>query len=359
MNYEWPPLGGGAGPVARDLAREYVRQGHSVKVITMGFRGLPKHETVDGVEIHRVPALRRVKATCETHEMLSYVISAYLPARKLAKERAFDVVHCHFLIPTGLLAVHIARIAKVPLVITSHGSDIPGFNPDRFTWQHKITRPVLRYIAKHAHIVTPSNYLKGLFQKQVGDFPVKVIPNGIDVDRFNLQGKKKQILMTGRLLPRKGFQFVLQALEGIETDFEVHICGDGPARSELESLARKLTIPVHFHGWLPHDSKLLRGLYETSMIYCLPSSSENASIALLEAMLAGMAVITSNVTGCPETVADAGITLPYGDISGIRKQLVKLMKDKEFAIALGLQARKRVCDCFLWPGLAYKYYNLF
>ena len=61
--------------MCRQLCEIFARRGHEVDVVTMGFRGLPRHEELNGVRITRVPALRKHQATCETHEMLSYVMS--------------------------------------------------------------------------------------------------------------------------------------------------------------------------------------------------------------------------------------------------------------------------------------------
>jgi glycosyltransferase involved in cell wall biosynthesis len=111
---------------------------------------------------------------------------------------------------------------------------------------------------------------------------------------------------------------------------------------------RRLAFPatVQAHGWLEHDSALLKELYETSSIFCLPSESENASISLLEAMLAGMAVVTSNVTGCPETVGDTGFVVPPNDPESLRRILRRLLASDGLCLDQGRSARQRVMDLF-------------
>ena len=140
-------------------------------------------------------------------------------------------------------------------------------------------------------------------------------------------------MMAGRFLPRKGFQHVLEALDGISTDFEIHLVGEGPMRAELEGAAAKLPLEVCFHGWLDHDSAELKELYETASIFCLPSQYENASVALLEAMLAGTAVVTLDGTGCRETVAESGVLVPFQDVEALREALRQLF-DLSFLRAL-------------------------
>ena len=352
LNYEYPPLGGGAGPVCKQLCEHYVRRGHEVDVVTMGYSGLPKQEEIGGVQVTRVPAFRKRPDICETHEMLSYVVSALPRVVGRLRRRGYDIIHTHFVIPTGLLAYLATRVSAVPYVITAHGSDIPGFNPDRFRAEHHVTRPLLRLIMRNAAWLTsPSQYLRRRIVESCGPFAIDHVPNGIDVSRFRPQPKLRRILMTGRLLRRKGFQHVLEALRGIEADFEVHIAGDGPMRRELETIAGKLEATVRFHGWLEHASALLKELYETSSIFCLPSESENASISLLEAMLAGTAVVTSNVTGCPETVGDTGFVVPPNDPAALRRVLSRLLASDDIYLEEGRRARQRVKDEFDWEKI--------
>lgn len=192
-----------------------------------------------------------------------------------------------------------------------------------------------------------------------GPFPITHIPNGILTDRFDERPKQPRILMTGRLLPRKGFHLVLEALQGVTMDLEVHLAGDGPDRERLETLAAQLDVTVVFHGWLSHDDPLLRELYETSRIFCLPSSRENASVSLLEAMLAGMAVVTTNVTGCPETVGDTGVVVPPDDVPALRAALIPLLESPERCAELGARAQARVRAEFDWEHITGAYLDLF
>jgi glycosyltransferase involved in cell wall biosynthesis len=358
LNYEYPPLGGGGSPVCQELSELYVRHGHDVEVVTMGFRGLPAFEERNGVKITRVPAWRKRPQTCETLEMLSYVVSALPQVIRCLQQQRVDVIHCHFIVPTGLLTYAVTRWYRVPYLLTIHGTDVPGFNTDRFHLEHKFTPPLLRLILRHAaQIIAPSRYLCGLVQKALGPLDVTYVPNGLPMSKFTMRPKKRRILMTGRFLPRKGFQYVLQALQNIDTDFETHLAGDGPMRPELEAMAAKLKTKVFFHGWLDHDSPLLKELYETSSIFCLPSERENASMSLLEAMLAGMAVITSNVSGCSETVSDAGFIIPPRDSDALSKALRQLLDSEEIRRAYGLRARQRVASLFDWEKIGTEYLN--
>ena len=102
LNYEYPPLGGGASPVTKSLSEELVKLGHSVDVVTMGFKGLKRKEEINGVTVYRVPSIRKEQGVCQTHEMLSYCYSAWRFLPKLLKENEYDINHTHFIIPTGV-----------------------------------------------------------------------------------------------------------------------------------------------------------------------------------------------------------------------------------------------------------------
>jgi glycosyltransferase involved in cell wall biosynthesis len=363
LNYEFPPVGGGGGPVAAQIAKHLARRGHHVDVVTMRYGSLPKFETIDGVRIFRTPALRRKPDICRTYEMASYVLGAWPTILRLTKQIHYDVIHAHFLIPTGPLALAISQLTKIPYVITAHGSDVPGHNPGRFLFHHRFTGPILKSVCKHARCVTsPSLYLKNLILRNIGQYPVCHIPNGFDLNDFPVDptAKKNNIILTvGRLLKIKGIQTLIRAVHDSPLPFEVHIAGDGPYRQELELLARGSRTPVIFHGWLEPRSSQWLDLYQKAAIFTLLSPHENASIALLEAMAAGCAVITADAAGCAETAGDAAILLPWDDDQALKKTLLQFASDPSLIRNYARKAHQRLMDYFLWDRIIDQYLEVF
>jgi len=363
LNHEFPPVGGGASPVTFELCKHLVRMNHRVDVVTMHYGALPAFERIKGVNIYRTPAWRRRPNICHTHEMATYLPGAIGKTVKLAREKSYDIIHCHFIVPGGPLALLVSKITKIPYVITSHGSDVPGFNTDRFQIQHKFTGPVLRAVCKNAGMITsPSLFLKQLILRNIGDYEIEHVPNGIDLENFRINvdvPKGNIILATGRLLKRKGFQTLIRAVHDVDLPFEVHIAGDGPYRSELEGIAEGSKTKIVFHGWIDPVSAQLAELYERACIYVLASASENASVALLEGMAAGCAIITTNVTGCPETVGKAGFLIDFEDSAGLREIIVKLSGDARLIEEYSQKARTRLRENFLWETIAQKYERLY
>ncbi len=356
LNYEYPPLGGGASPVTKSLSEELVKLGHNVDVVTMGFKGLKQKEEINGVNIIRVPSIRKQQGVCQTHEMFSYCYSAsrFLPT--LLKENKYDINHTHFIIPTGIVSYLIKR--KIPYIITSHGSDVPDYNPDRFGIQHKFLKPIWNEIVQKAECITsPTDYLKNLILKNSDakncEKKIKVIPNGIHPENFDPIKKEKKILVVTRLFERKGVQYVIDAMKNIK-DHELVICGDGPYKAKLEQQISELNVNnIHLLGYVSYER--LKYEYESSSIFVFPSSAENFPVVLLEAMASGCAIITTNSTGCPEVVGDTALLVMPKSSQDIEKNIIKLINDGAFRNELMVKARKRVENNFTWSKIAKKY----
>lgn len=361
LSYEFPPLGGGGSKVVQGLSEEFVRRGHHVDVVTMAFRGLQKYEVRGGVRVYRVPCLRGSVDVSHPHEQASYMIRALPAAVRLAKVNDYDVMHCHFIIPDGLVALAVRRRVRIPLIVTAHGSDVPGYNPDRFKILHRLISPVWRPAVRSIDtIACPSRFLEELLLQRERAARTVTIPNGFDLDKFvATKSRTGSILIVTRMLERKGVQDVLRALAGTDLGFELHIVGTGPYLNALKELARQLKVDARFHGWLDNDSDELKALFETSSVFILPSHAENFPLVLLEAMAAGMAIVTTGQTGCREVVGDAALLVPAGDETAIRGALQQLVSDTGLRERLGRDARTRIEKLFSWRSVAKQYTDVF
>ncbi|MFQ3634164.1 glycosyltransferase family 4 protein [Roseiflexus sp.] len=357
LNYEYPPIGGGASPITRALCEHLAAAGHEVDVVTMGFQNLPWREISGNVRVIRVPALRRSMVRAETPEMLSYVLSALPPTLALVRCRRYDVMHAHFIVPTGILAAAVRRVSGLPLVITAHGSDVPGYNPDRFRRGHRLIAPAWRLVARSASvIVSPSIYLRTLMQR-VCHLPVEIIPYGFDPPPLRQRERKRRILFVSRLFPRKGAQYLLEALAGVSLDgWEITIAGDGPMLEQLQAQAQHLGIPVDWRGFI--KGAPLEELYASSAIFAFPSTNDNFPVVLLEALAGGCAVVTTNVSGMPEVVGDAGVLVPPRDVPALRTALLQLMNDDTLRADLSVRARARIAR-FAWENVTRQYLDLY
>lgn len=357
LNYEYPPLGSGAGLVTKSLSEELVCLGHNVDVLTMGYRGLPIEENINGVQIFRVPSIRTKIEMCSFHEMLSYCISASHLLPVLLRWKKYDINHTHFIIPTGVISCLYSN--KIPYIITTHGSDVFGHNPNRFQLQHIAFKPFSKIILKKAsYITSPSIYMKQEIIKHFGKRKIAVIPHGITSCSFYPLKKERKILTVSRLLEMKGIQYVIEAMTKIEGYVYV-ICGEGSYRPQLENQIKRLHLEhkVMLRGHL--DKGQLKQEYESAAIFVLPSIAESFGLVLLEAMMAECAVITTNTTGCVEVVGDTALLVPSKDPKSIKNHLITLINDPDLCQNLGKRGRKRAEDEFTWDTIAQRYINLY
>jgi glycosyltransferase involved in cell wall biosynthesis len=312
LNYEFPPLGGGGSPVSYEIAKGYVKLGHSVDVVTMGFKGLPNYEKKDGINIYRVKCLRSKKEICHPWEQLTYIISAKRFLKQHLKTHSYDINHTHFIIPTGIIALWLKKNYNLPYIITSHGSDVLSYNNKRiFKYVYPLVKNQWKEVIKEAkYTITPSKFLQDKIKEQTKQGKFIVIPNGIEKNKFKPMKKEKRILVVARLFINKGVQDILDGLKPIskelkEKGWKIDIVGEGPYRNSLENKSKKNNLQniVKFHGWIDNNSKKMKELYGKASIFISASWFENMSIVLLEALSAGCNVIATNAGGNPEVIA--------------------------------------------------------
>lgn len=356
LNYEYPPLGGGGAAVSKGLAEELVKAGHEVDLVTSRMKDLPARETIGGVDIHRVNCLRHHLHYTTTFELLTQVYPTFRRALALIREKNYDLIHTHFIYPTGLVSYLLNKVTGLPYIITVHGSDVPGYNPDRFGLEHKLSHPIWKAIVKNsAGLICPSNHIMALLRLST-DKPATIIPNGITVKPAPAVERKNQILVVSRLFKRKGVQYLLNAIRDLDTDWKVLIVGDGPYLNELKALAKGVRPTVEFTGYL--QGKPLQDLYHTSKIFVFSSLQENFPIVLLEAMEAGCAIISSDIDGAREVIGDAGVIAPVASVEGLKDTLTHLMSNEAEIHRLSELSLHRVRE-FDWPNVAHKYADEF
>jgi glycosyltransferase involved in cell wall biosynthesis len=329
LNYEFPPIGGGASPVSLEIARGYVRLGHKVDVVTMSYKGLPEFEIVDGINIFRVPSLRAKKEICHPWEQLTYLYSARRFLTRRLREVKYDINHTHFIIPTGVLALWAKNTFKLPYVVTSHGSDVLGYNK-RFALLYPFLERPWKNIVTNARCVTaPSDFQIGKIREVTDKGSFKTIANGLDMKRFVPMKKDKKILIVARLFENKGVQDILDALKGLDLDgWRVVIVGDGPYREVLERKAaiNGLTGKVAFLGWVDNGSDEMKKLYGKASIYISASYFESFGLTVLEAASAGCRPLVSDIGGHRFILNNDKYFFKKGDSADLKEKLAKLLK---------------------------------
>lgn len=366
LNYEFPPMGGGAGNATWNIARALIGLGVRVDVLTSRFESEPYEEIKDGVRIYRVRSFRKGIHDCGLRGALTYIFFALFKSRQLLKENRYDALHFFFSFPTGLLSLALNK--KIPYIVSLRGSDVPGY--DKYSkvtsYLHRVLKPINLSIWRNAgRVIALSEGLKKIASLSAPELEMGVIHNGIDSNVFYPEGVARKrannqikLICVSRLLERKGIQYLLQALADIRKEnISLEIVGEGSFEANLKAmtLELELTQRVHFAGYCPRQE--LYKLYNQSDIFVLPSLTESFGLVFAEAMACGLPIIGTRVGGIPEIVLDNdnGILVPPHNVEALKEAILSLADDPALRKKIGRQNVQRIRKKFSWKIIATEY----
>jgi glycosyltransferase involved in cell wall biosynthesis len=305
--YEYPPVGGGGGRVAAQVAARLTSRGHQIRVITAGMRHLPRREVRENVEILRPASFRRREDTCTVPEMALYVLTNVWTAVSEARRWRPDILHAHFAVPTGPVALIASLFTGIPYVLTVHLGDVPGGVPEQTDHLFRFVGSLVSPVWHRAETVTAvSRFVAALASKAYGVEPI-VVPNGVRLVAAPTVPVHSQIriLMVGRLSIQKNPLLAIRALALIrEMAWSLDVIGDGPLRPEMEALARHegLAERVTVHGWRSETQVAER--MAASDILLLTSLQEGLPMVAIEALQWGLAIVSSQIGGMQDIVEE-------------------------------------------------------
>ncbi len=314
LNYEYPPLGGGAGVCTRFEAEGLAKLGHQVTVITTWFAGEDEISQTDNLKIVRLKSKRKYEFKSNPIEMLSWVRFVKNYSDDNISDNEYDICLANFAIPGGIVAKHIKKNRKIPYIIISHGQDIPFFFPSQMLKFHLVTYFWIKNIVKHSKkLVLLSSEMKKNADKFVGKKNVSIntiIPNGCNTVVFKpdfiKKSKEFKIIFVGRLVAQKSPFVFLDALKLLKNNtkinFNVNILGDGVLKPKMEEFVanNNLSENVNFKGWVTKDEMINN--YQSANLQVISSADEAMSIAALESLSAGLYVISTPVSGNTELI---------------------------------------------------------
>lgn len=372
INYEFPPLGGGAGNATQNIARELSRAGHNVLVLTTWFSGLSEDEMTEEYRVIRVKSKRARVDRSNVFEMFHFAWRAVVDGRDVAKEFKPDATISFFAIPSGLVAWYFKKKFGVPYVVSLRGGDVPGFLPENLRWHHIFSAPLTTLVWKNAaHIVANSEGLRILADKTALRYGKKVtmIPNGVDRELFSTRSESAssnttKILFVGRLTEQKGVTYIIDAVNEIlkkrndlKGSLVCSIIGDGPLRGVLEEKVKGLGLgdSIIFHGWVPREK--LPTFYQNADVFVLPSSDEGMPNVVLEAMASGLPIITTFVPGSEELVVGGENGMLVKDRTELTPAMLDFLDNREKWQAMGRASLER-SKKFDWVKIAGEYISL-
>ncbi len=373
LNYEYPPLGGGASVATEAILREWAKDPSiEVHLVTAAVGSALEHIRVGGeTYVHRLPIGKNPDRlhSQSLSDIFWYSIKTVLFLRRFMKleseKQPFDVTLAFFTVPCGFLAYLVKLVYGVPYVVSLRGADVPGFS-EKYDTFYLFAKPIVRFLWHRAEAVIPnSTGLTDLAKKTDSRQSMQIIQNGVDTEVFRPHREKRAtepviFLSTSRLTQRKGIHHLIEAFAiasgKTAKPIELHLIGEGEQKSILEERVRALSIveKVKFIGRVEHEH--LSGYYQRSHVFVLPSKNEGMSNSALEALASGLPLIVSGTGGMAELVADGtnGYFIDPEKSDAFADKLVALAEHPETTLAFGTESRRRAEERS-WSAVADKF----
>jgi N-acetyl-alpha-D-glucosaminyl L-malate synthase BshA len=331
------PTFGGSGIVATELGKALADKGHEVHFVAYR-QPVRLNDQVNNIVFHEVPV-----ADYPLFEYPPYELGLACKLLDVVKYEKLDLLHVHYAIPHAYVAYLTKQMLAeegihIPVVTTLHGTDITlvGKSP--------ALTPAVSFSINHSDVVTAVS--QSLKEETLDCFSIrkeiKVIPNFIDFDLHDYTFDKdlhshyapdeeKIMIHISNFRPVKRVADVIRIFAKVRAQIPVKLLmvGDGPEREIVEYLCRDLGYcdDVKFFGKTKDVSRLLA----ISDLFLLPSEKESFGLAALEAMAAGVPVVSSNTGGLAHVNIDGetGYTSPVGDVEKMANDAIALLSDEE------------------------------
>ncbi|UCF45224.1 MAG: glycosyltransferase family 4 protein, partial [Candidatus Bathyarchaeota archaeon] len=289
-----------------------------------------------------------------------------------------DVYEAHTVSGYGFLKALRKCSIKKPFVQTVHGvladEYMQSFQAGSPTFRAKLANLIMWQLSrlegesakKATLVVTVSKYSRNKIIQfyDVDKTKIRIVPNGVDLQRFkpvhSSKSIKRQIgidskfcvLFVGRLIPRKGLPFLIEAAKHIVKEFKETIfviVGNGPLKNHLMAYLRKINLSSNFLFLGDVNENALPAIYNCADVFTLPSMQEGLGIALLEAQATSTPVVAFDVGGVHEAMVDkeTGL-LVKPDSFKLADAILKLLSSRPFREKTGSKGREFVSNNFSW-----------
>ncbi len=350
------PIVGGLEQQAHELSKALVARGHSVSALSYAHH--PSNERLevrDGVTIHRI-------GSPATTPVTAIAAAASLTKAIYGLRRTTDVVHIHVPSWFGAFALKFARTLRKPCLFKLSNVAELGIPGLRKSMEGRIRLSILS--RSDGIVAMTSESLRELESIRYPAEKTLFRPNGISITSPSERDLRKKadrtvrVVFLGRLSWEKRLPDLLAAwslIGSLSCPAVLQIVGDGPDRSQLESLSRELGLQgsVQFLGHVPNVEDVLG----KSDIFVLPSHIEGNSNAVLEAMRSSLPIVASRISGTCLQVGAEGAQLLFdvGDVVRLSELLRVLIGDPALRAEAGVAMRRRVERKFSMTHVAADY----
>jgi glycosyltransferase involved in cell wall biosynthesis len=377
--------GQGSVPTVVYYLAKYAARKHEVTILERDHGALPREGFIDEIRYVRIRACKLPAAPYRLVKSLRGLVrlarDAFDVARKVndfLKNEDFDVVHVHFPFASSIL-VSLNKDLRNKMVYTAH----VGEEGKRFGLEPsaplalKLFSPDLYLMKRVKKSVVLNEPLKEkLVEKGIPEEKLEVIPNGVNVEDFNVSEEEVErvrrkyrlegvvVMFAGTITPRKGILELMKAAELLNRkDVLFLIVGnlnlDRDYVQKVMEYARIKGINAKFTGFVPYED--LKALYSACDVFVLPSFEEGHGIVLTEAMASGKPLIGSNVGGIPMQIKDGwnGFLVEPGNEKQLAEKIGYLIENEEERAIMGKNSRKLAKEEFDWEKIAERYLKIY
>ncbi len=343
------PTYGGSGVLATELGKSLAQRGHQVHFIS--YKQPARLDFfAENIFFHEVYVSHYPLFEFPPYE--TTLIGRLVDVVKFEK---LDLLHVHYAIPhasAAVMAKHILRKEgiEIPIITTLHGTDITLVGKD------KSFEPVVSYAINMSDAVTAVS--QSLKQDTLSNFHIEndihVIPNFIDISRFNKQTKdhfrkaitpqdEKLLIHISNFRKVKRVEDVVKIFAKVREKIpsKMLLVGDGPERQNIEMLCRELGIcdGLNFLG----KQESVEEILSVCDLFLLPSETESFGLAALEAMACEVPVVSSNAGGIPEVNIEGvtGFLCDVGDVDAMAKRSIELLSNPDMLKQFKHQAKQQ------------------
>jgi len=334
---KFPPHLGGVASHAYNLAKQLKNKGYQITVITYPH---DKIKDIEDIKVSSAPTIN-IKGL----RGLIFTLTATKKLIKIIREENIDIIHAHYIIPPGLIALLGSLITGKPYYVTVHGSDALILS------SKNLIKPIIKTILKKASkvLVISKKLSEKILELGIPQNKIMITYNMVNTKIFNpqvktsfkkeIKTKKPIILFVGNLVPQKGVEYLIKAKKLLKKDSKLVIVGGGPLLKKLKKIVKEENIKdVIFTG--PRTD--INNIMAAADIIVQPSIHEGFSIVLLEAMAMAKPVIATKVGGIPEIVDEnVGILVEPKKPRELANAIEKLLSDEKLRKKLGENGLKK------------------
>lgn len=372
-----------------ELSKEIRNKGFEIIILAPHHKNSKFFEIMEGITVFRFPyffplslqklcyeggIMRNIKKSFFAKIQIPlFFLSYFYFAYKIIKKFKIDIIHSHWIIPSGLVGAFLKKIFKIKHLATAHAIDV--YTLEKLPFKKILAEFIYKnseYLVCVSSILKEKilNILNEKFSREKNKIFIKPMGAKISFKKEIKSNKEKfNVIFLGRFVEKKGVKYLIYAFKKVSSFYEnvqLLIGGTGPLEKEIKELVKNLHLEkfVKFLGWISRE-KIPEILSEADVLV-VPSiiteegDTEGLPTVILEAMGAGVPVVASDVGGIKDVIKNGvnGILVPQRDIDALAEAIISLIKDEKLRKKLSVEGINTAKN-YEWNKIAEFYISLF